>query len=575
MAYKTVSLGELCAEAGICRHIGGMTDGRTRAIEIGGITADSRRVQTGWLFVAIRGLHENATTYVPDACRRGAAAVVCDIADRDRVGEMLPEGVGLVPVSDTRAASAHLFDAWYGHPTRRACLVGVTGTNGKTSVSSMLHHILHEAGIPAGIIGTVGCIAPDGTHIPICAPDERANMTTPDPEELYAIFDYMIAHTASDVPPVIIMEVTSHALALGKVSPLSYDVGIYTNLTPEHLDFHGNMETYYAAKRRLFDKCRVGVVNADDPYVRRMLSESLPVERWLVCRSHTPDLGSRKPSATGDCCRVSTSQILIDGDRGVEFRLSTPRTRVRVKCPVPGEFTVQNAMLATAAALELGVDPTVVRQAMACYRGVKGRMERVSPDDADISVFVDFAHTPDALEKLLTCARGFARRGQRITLVFGCGGDRDRAKRPEMGRLAYRLADRVIVTSDNSRSERPEDIIRDILGGIGEVSPFFKTSPNDKGDPYPFFKTTSENKGDFRPFFKMDEASRGVPCALEVIVDRRQAIEHAVLTAREGDIILLAGKGHEAYEIDAEGKHPFSEEAIVAKAMYRRRCVEG
>ena len=548
MQYHTVPLGELCAEAGICRDLGDVRDGKTRAIEISGVTADSRRVQTGWLFVAIRGLHENASQYVPDACRRGAAAVVCDISDRDRVGEMLPEGVGLLPVSDTRAASACLFDAWHGHPARHARLVGVTGTNGKTSTSSMLCHILRHAGIPTGIIGTVGCTAPDGSPVPIRAPDERANMTTPDPEELYAIFDYMIAHTASDVPPVIIMEVTSHALALGKLTPLSFDVGIYTNLTPEHLDFHGDMEGYYAAKRRLFERCRVGVVNADDPYVRRLLSESLPVERWLVCRSHAPEVGDRRPSATGDCCRVSASRIRIDGDRGVEFHLSTPRSRVRVRCPVPGEFTVQNATLATAAALEMGVDPTALRNAMASYRGVKGRMERVSPDGADVSVFVDFAHTPDAMEKLLTCARDFARRGQRITLVFGCGGDRDRAKRPEMGRIACCLADRVIVTSDNSRSERPEDIIDDILSGI--------------------------HRGEVSPFSKSDADTKGAFCASEVIVDRRRAIEHAILTADAGDIILLAGKGHEAYEIDAEGKHPFSEEAIALDAIRCRGSVE-
>ncbi len=514
-----MTLSALLADAGITPDPACEKD---FSIPVSGLSTDSRRLSAGDLFIAIHGLHTDARLFAADAVEHGAVAVV---TEEDPAG--FDGTVPVIRVPDARVAAACLYDAWYGHPGRRLRLVGVTGTNGKTTVTSLLRHLLLASGIPCGIIGTVGWIAPSGEH------SDLGGMTTPDPWVLYPLLARMAESAVPAVPPVVLMEVTSHALKLGKVAPLRFDVGIFTNLTPEHLDLHGTMEDYYAAKRRLFEVSRLAVVNADDRRGRMLLGEPLPTRHWFICHATGLDGLSPDrmcPAAEGSCTRVYAEQVKLLGEEGVAFKLTTPDIRLRLRCPLPGEFSVMNALEAATAALALGAGPAAVRDALPTFPGVPGRMERVEIPAActhfpeNTAVYIDFAHTPDALEKLLGVAHTMRRRGRRIVLLFGCGGDRDRSKRKLMGRVASRMADFVILTSDNSRSENPGSILSDILQGIDKESAF------------------------------------------TVIPDRAEAITYAIQNARAGDIILLAGKGHETYEITAEGTRPFSERDIVRAA---------
>jgi UDP-N-acetylmuramoyl-L-alanyl-D-glutamate--2,6-diaminopimelate ligase len=289
------------------------------------------------------------------------------------------------------------------------------------------------------------------------------------------------------------------------------------------------MEDYFDAKKRLFAISREAVVNADDRWGRRLLSEPLSIHHYHICHADgAKSLLSDRicPAGEGGCTRLYAEQVKFLGEDGVAFKLTSPDVRLRLRCPVPGQFTVMNALEAASAALALGADPSAVRDALAHFGGVPGRMERVVLPETDVpfSVYVDFAHTPDALENLLRSVHGFRRQGQRIVLVFGCGGDRDSSKRKVMARVASRMADSLVITSDNSRSENPADIISDILLGVDKESEF------------------------------------------AVVPNRAEAIRYAVRHARGGDIILLAGKGHETYEIDRRGKHPFCEKDIVVEA---------
>ena len=506
------------------------------AVTVSGIAVDSRAVRPGDLFIAICGLHTDARRFIAQAAAQGAVAVICEDTESTVADD---QGLPVVTVANARVAMACLYDAWYGHPARRLRLVGVTGTNGKTTVSTMLCHILKAARIPCGLIGTVGCYMP-GQREPLGGEDGRpfSGMTTPDPAELYALLARMAAGIpeGSRAKPVVVMEVTSHALLLGKVAPLTFELSLFTNLSPEHMDLHGTMEDYYEAKKRLFEVSREAVVNADDRWGRRLLAEPLPARHFHIChadglRNLPPD--RMCPAGEGTCTRFYAEQVKNLGEEGVSFKLASPDVRLRLSCPVPGQFTVMNAMEAAVAALALGVSPAVIRDTLASFGGVPGRMERVALPETDIpfTVFIDFAHTPDALENLLRSVHGFRRRGQRIVLVFGCGGDRDRSKRKVMARIASRMADSLVITSDNSRSEEPGDIIADILAGVDKESEF------------------------------------------AVVQNRAEAIRYAIRHAREGDIILLAGKGHETYEIDREGKHPFCEKDIAVEAAKKFHAV--
>ena len=484
-------LRDLLLSAGYC------ADTVDDEIEISGITADSRRVKRGEVFVAIKGLSQDGFLHIGEALSRGAVFVVA---------ERRAMGVPMLVVENARAALARLFDAWYGHPARELSLIGITGTNGKTSTAAMLVSVLEAAGHTCGLIGTVSATC-GGKTLSAKNANKLANLTTPDPSELYCLLAKMRDMGAS----FVVMEVTSHALFFEKTAPLWFKRAVFTNLTPDHLDLHGDMMTYFLQKRKLFSQCDMGVISLFGPYGQQ-LADSLSVPFYTVGRGNVRN-------------------VLANGDRGVSFSL-IDKEKLDITLPVPGDFSVENAALAAMTALSLDVAADTVKETLAGFGGVPGRMERVGENELGISVFLDYAHTPDALEKLLLTVRRFRRADQRIILLFGCGGDRDRTKRRKMGRIATRLADLTIITSDNARSEDPNAIIADILKGI------------DKEKPY------------------------------KIITDRREAISFAVEIATAGDILLLAGKGHEEYEIRGRSRLPFSEREIVAACMAKKREAE-
>ena len=474
--------------------------------EIEGIKTDSRRVTAGDLFICIRGLKTDGHLYIEDAVKRGAVAIlVCE----DYVGTF-PE-ILVLKAKDTRRAASLLYNAWYGNPAGKLHIMAVTGTNGKTSVTFMLRAIFENAFYRCGIIGTVNCYSA-GRRMEIRSEDPLSNMTTPDPEVLY----HILAEMVKDGVEYVFMEVTSHALALHKPDAIHFEAAVFTNLTEEHLDFHGNMESYFEAKKRLFSMCGRAIINVDDPY-GRMLADSISCP-YVTC------------SAKGLSADYAATQICDHGVDGSEYRLVSADKRFTVRTPIPGSFSVINTLEAAALACVFGISPSAVMTALGALSGVDGRMERVRLGVfANYSVFIDYAHTPDALENLLHTARGIRKTGERVVLLFGCGGDRDKTKRKKMGEIAASLADFVILTSDNSRSEDPMKILCDIQKGMG--------------------------KGDY-----------------VIIPDRRRAIEFAIREAHAGDILLLAGKGHEEYEIDRSGKRFFSEKQIVAEAAGKYRA---
>ncbi len=473
-------------------------------IEISGVKTDSRFVEKGDLFVCIRGLHEDGHDYIADAAARGASAVVvCE--DYGGISE-LP----FVKTDDTRVRVAEIYHTWYQKPADKLHLVAVTGTNGKTSVTFMLKAIFEAAMFRCGLIGTVSCYSGE-RRLVSNATNPLANMTTPDPEELYR----MLAEMAADGVEYVFMEVTSHALALGKPDALHFDAAVFTNLTPEHLDFHGDMSSYYECKKRLFSLCDKAIVNVDDRY-------GATLAKQIPCTVFTC-------SAKGTEADFTATEIRDIGVDGSEYRLNGDMCRFAVRIPIPGGFSVINSLEAASCALALGISPSVIKTALGTLAGVSGRMERVKLGVvADYSVFIDYAHTPDALENLLLTASAIRTADERLVLLFGCGGDRDKSKRRTMGELAAKYADFVIATSDNSRSEEPMAILCEMEEGLGD-------------------------------------------CDHVIIKDRRRAIEFAIREAHSGDIILLAGKGHEEYEIDRNGRHRFSEKEIAAEAAGKYR----
>lgn len=490
----------------LCDTCGISYDASMEDREISSIAMDSRRVTEGGLFVCICGLHTDGHDYIDTAIEAGA---VCILTERE-VDHQQNGSIIYLSCASTREAAARLFDAWYGFPTRRLKLIGVTGTNGKTSVTHMLRAILESSLCRCGLIGTVGCESA-GRYLENRAQDALANMTTPDPPELYR----MLAEMVEDGVEYVLMEVTSHALALGKLAPMEFEAAIFTNLTPEHLDFHGDMKHYAEAKAMLFEKSRLSVINIDDRYATQMIKASRG--RIVTCSIRRDADYFAEPLENG-------------AEVGVAYKLISANGAVRIRCPIPGKFSMMNSMQAAVLALELGFPARAVQDALASLSGIKGRMERVRLGvGADFTVLIDYAHTPDALENLLRTARELTPRGGRVTVLFGCGGDRDRGKRPLMGRIASENADCVILTSDNSRSENPGDIISQIRSGI------------------------------------LPEKT------VTVIENRREAIEYAVRNAKKDDVLLLAGKGHEEYEIDGSEKRPFCEKQIVTEAFQRRR----
>ena len=468
------------------------------SIEIAGITCDSRKVKPGFAFVCLPGQHVDGRRFIPDAIMAGAVLMVCEKPPE--------ENVPFVLVEDARHALPLMLQNFYHHPEASfQRMIAITGTNGKTTTSFMLKSIFDHAGCKTGLIGTTKYLIGD-QEVPLGARD--ALLTTPDPELLYTLFSRMRDAKVDTV----IMEASSHALALQKLSGLFFDVAIFTNLTQDHLDFHEDMDSYLQAKKSLFSMARVGLFNCDDPHFGAMAS-GVPAR---VCTF----------SPRGMKADFSAIQVLSHTAQGICFLMRDGEKDCKVSVPIPGEFTVSNALGAIGAARLCGLDTETILKALQEMHGVKGRIERILTD-TPYSVFIDFAHTPDALENILSTLRGFTK--GRLICLFGCGGDRDRTKRPMMGRIACAMSDYVIITSDNSRTEKKEAIIEDILNGVRDTS-----------TPY------------------------------TVIPDRTEAIRFALTHARKDDVILLAGKGHEEYEIDQTGKHPYSERKIVMEIIQQR-----
>ena len=456
-------------------------------LEISGVSYDSRRTKEGDLFVAMAGYETDGHKYIPMARERGAVCVLCQ--------ERPSTDVPYVLVEDSRLALAQVGRTWYGDPAAAMTMVGVTGTNGKTTTTYLLKDILEQAaGAKVGLIGTNQNMI--GSEV---LPTER---TTPESFELQGLLRRMADGGCTHV----VMEVSSHALYLKRVEGIRFAVGIFTNLTQDHLDFHKTMENYCDAKALLFTRCDVGVYNADDPWAPRLMSGATCRKVSIGEHGETPvDLAARN--------------IRLDAE-GVSFDAVTAEESVPVHVGIPGGFMVYNTLGVLAAAKALGVSLGDSAHVLRHSAHVKGRVE-VVPTPGDYTILIDYAHTPDALENVLTSARGFAK--GRVVALFGCGGDRDRTKRPKMGRIAAALADFVIVTSDNPRTEDPEAIIEEILTGMADTTTPYAVVPN-----------------------------------------RIEAIHYAMDHARPGDVIILAGKGHETYQIIGHEKRHLDEREVVA-----------
>ena len=508
-------LSSLISRSGIDYTLAAFGERAFSGIEIEEIFLDSRQVTRRGLYIALEGLHTDSHAFIAEAESHGAiAAVVSERAVLDGRVEPRRHNIPLICVKDCREAMARLFAAWYNNPQEKMTFIGVTGTNGKTTVTRMIYEILSRSGERCGLIGTAGNListeGEGGCELDIKPQNPLANMTTPDPEELYKI----LARMQESGVRYVIMEVTSHALALSKVAPIDFKIGAFTNLTEDHLDFHESMEEYYRAKRSLFYRCEKSVINIDDRYGRR-LSEEISAQRYTV-------------SCEGRCADFAACDIRCHGEGGMEYRLASGRMRLRIKTRIPGAVTVINTLEAAAVCNLLGISPREIKDSIFSLTGIRGRLEKLKlQSKVGFSVYIDYAHTPDALENLLRTAKMLLKKGQRIVLVFGCGGERERQKRAMMGRVASSMADFFVITSDNPRGEDPRDIISDIISGIGDDGHF------------------------------------------TVIEDREGAIEYVIKNARAGDIILLAGKGHEEYSIDRDGRHDFSERELVEKYVNR------
>ena len=456
--------------------------------EITHVCVDSRATQKGSLFVAVPGNRCDGGHYARQAVDRGAVCVVCQ--------SELPPDLPWVKVRDARSALSQLACRWYGHPSRQLTMLGVTGTNGKTTVTYLLRHILQRTGMKTGLIGTVQNIVGEQT-----LPAQR---TTPDALQIQQLLSAMTKNGCSHA----VMEVSSHALDQHRAEGIDFAVGIFTNLTEDHLDYHGTMGCYCDAKAKLFQMSRMGVCNADDPWTERLLAgASCPSVYY----------GIYNPA------EVWAEDIFLHS-RSVDFTVCTARTRTPVHLGVPGRFSVYNALGAIATCGELGIPPEECAAALATFPGVAGRMEVVPTPGKPYTLLIDYAHTPDALENVLKTVRGFAQ--NRVIAVFGCGGDREREKRPLMGHIAGKLADLTIITSDNPRTEEPMAIIRDILPGIAGAEDKYIVEP-----------------------------------------DRRGAIALAMGRAAAGDVIVLCGKGHETYQEIGDKTIPMDEREIVRSLL--------
>lgn len=452
------------------------------------ITADSRKVTEGCAFICVSGTRIDAHTFAASAFKNGASVVIGE--------RMVSDGLPNVIVKDCRIAYAVACSNYFGNPQKELKLIGVTGTNGKTTTSVLIKKILEYSGHKTGLIGTISNFI-GGNEVP-------AAYTTPESYEFFSLLRQMADVGAE----YVVSEVSSHALDQHRTEGCIFESSAFTNLTQDHLDYHITMDNYAEAKSKLFAVSKVSVVNIDDPASEKMLEAA---EGKVITYS-----------AESDDADITAKNIMLKPS-GASYELVAYGDIIRISTSMPGMFNVYNSLAAAVVAYSLGIPMDTIKEALASCSGVKGRLE-VVPTDTDYTVIIDYAHTPDGLINILNAVRGFCE--GRIICVFGCGGDRDKTKRPKMGDAVASLADYAFVTSDNPRTEDPEAIIADIMEGI----------PDD-GIPY------------------------------RVITDRTEAIRAALNEAQKDDIVLLAGKGHETYQILSTGKIHYDEREIVKEIL--------
>ena len=472
---------------------------RDRAVA--SVAYDSRRVAAGSVFVALRGLKADGVAFAEQAVARGAQVVIAETPRPDNI-----RAPWLV-VRDARLALALLADRFFDHPSGKMPVIGVTGTNGKTTTAYLLCAILDAADLKAGMLGTVA--------YRVGGEDRESARTTPEAPDVQQLLSEMLAHDCRSC----VMEVSSHALSLKRVDGMHFAAAVFSNLTRDHLDFHEDMEAYFAAKRRLFEMLpdgAPGIINLDDPKGAALVE---------MCRRPV----TYAITAAADVKAGAVEMTLS----GLRFEVTTPHGAVQIRSRLVGKPNVYNILAATATAVALDVSLAAIARGIEGLAGVPGRFEVVSSADDDVTVVVDYAHTDDALRNLLETARPLS--AKRLITVFGCGGDRDRSKRPLMGMVAARLSDVVVITSDNPRSEDPKRIIEEIERGISAGS----------------------------------QSSRA-PSVMSV-VDRAEAIERAIAEANSGDVVLVAGKGHEKYQQIGDRVLPFDDGATARAALARRR----
>jgi UDP-N-acetylmuramyl-tripeptide synthetase len=482
----------------VARAVGGQLTGGEEAAPVSDVTHDSRQARAGWLFVAVRGEKADGNRFAADVLRQGALGVV---SEDERPGGF---GGAWIRVGDARRALALAAAEVQRHPSRELKLVGVTGTNGKTTTAYLIAAVVEAAGESVALVSTV--------EYRVAGERQAAHHTTPEASDLQRILRRAVESGCR----VAVMESSSQALDLHRCDALRYEVAAFTNLTRDHLDYHGTMEAYFDAKRRLFDgrlgePPRVSVVNADDEYGRRLFRE-------------ISDAGRGALRFAIDSGAEVTARGVEFSMTGTHMTLRTPEGEREVTSPLVGRPHVYNILTAAACAHALGLGLDAVVNALKTCGGAPGRFERVAHAAGDFAVVVDYAHTDDALRNVLRTARDVTR--GRVITVFGCGGDRDRTKRAPMGEAAASLSDVTIATSDNPRTEDPEAILRDVEVGLRNVG---------------------------KPYLK--------------IVDRREAIHRAIEEARAGDLVLIAGKGHEDYQIIGTEKRHFDDREVALEAL--------
>ena len=456
--------------------------------EITSVEYDSRKVREGSLFCCMKGLVSDGHNFAAQAVEKGAAALI--------VEHLLPLDVPQVVAPDGRVAMAHAAAAFYNHPEREMIMLGVTGTNGKTSTTYMVKSIAEAAGKKVGLIGTIHNMIGDEMF--------ETGRTTPESADLFALLRRM----ADERVDLVIMEVSSHALVQDRVAGIPFRVALFTNLTQDHLDYHKTFDHYLEAKKLLFKQSDLAIVNIDDAYAERMMDGlTIPIKTMGI--QHRAD--------------YTALNIDIRTD-GVSFHLRTPNGEGPVRMHISGLFSVYNAMGAAAITQSIGISFADILKGLESLSGVSGRLQSVDTNGRPFAVYVDYAHTPDALENVLTSVRQFAK--ARVISLFGCGGDRDRSKRPLMGEIGGRHSDFVVVTSDNPRTENPEDIVRAVELGVQK-----------SGTPY------------------------------RSIINRREAIAFALSMLEADDILVIAGKGHENYQEINGVKHHFDDREIVEELL--------